>query len=93
MIIGWLLDDYWMINGWLLDPNQHISIAPISRFRQGTTIQWEHKLPDVPCAVQAFYHEAPGASSDFGGPCSDRSGKKKVLDRSIYNAELLQKLT
>ena len=29
------------------------------RFLQGTTIQWEHKLPDVPCAVQAFYHEAP----------------------------------
>ena len=26
---------------------------------QGTTIQWEHKLPDVPCAVQSFYHEAP----------------------------------
>ena len=25
---------------------------------QGTTIQWEHKLPDVPCAVQSFYHEA-----------------------------------
>lgn len=28
------------------------------RMYKGTTIQWEHKLPDVPCAVQAFYHEA-----------------------------------
>lgn len=27
------------------------------RMYKGTTIQWEHKLPDVPCAVQAFYHE------------------------------------
>mmetsp|Transcript_59051 Transcript_59051/g.104958 ORF Transcript_59051/g.104958 Transcript_59051/m.104958 type:complete len:600 (+) Transcript_59051:52-1851(+) len=27
------------------------------RIYKGTTIQWEHKLPDVPCAVQAFYHE------------------------------------
>ncbi|CAE7590337.1 Bbs1 [Symbiodinium pilosum] len=28
------------------------------RMYKGTTIQWEHKLPDVPCAVQSFYHEA-----------------------------------
>eukprot|EP00931_Biecheleriopsis_adriatica_P061013 TRINITY_DN36668_c0_g1_i1.p1 TRINITY_DN36668_c0_g1~~TRINITY_DN36668_c0_g1_i1.p1 ORF type:complete len:628 (-),score=111.66 TRINITY_DN36668_c0_g1_i1:84-1877(-) len=27
------------------------------RIYKGTTIQWEYKLPDVPCAVQAFYHE------------------------------------
>ncbi|CAJ1352811.1 unnamed protein product [Effrenium voratum] len=28
------------------------------RMYKGTTIQWEHKLPDVPCAVQAFYEKA-----------------------------------
>lgn len=28
------------------------------RIYKGTTIQWEQKLLDVPCAVQCFYHEA-----------------------------------
>lgn len=27
------------------------------RIYKGTTIQWEQKLLDVPCAVQCFYHE------------------------------------
>eukprot|EP00933_Yihiella_yeosuensis_P026875 TRINITY_DN20867_c0_g1_i1.p1 TRINITY_DN20867_c0_g1~~TRINITY_DN20867_c0_g1_i1.p1 ORF type:complete len:617 (-),score=119.82 TRINITY_DN20867_c0_g1_i1:152-1942(-) len=27
------------------------------RVYKGTTIQWEQKLPDIPCAVQTFYHE------------------------------------
>ncbi|CAE8692133.1 unnamed protein product [Polarella glacialis] len=27
------------------------------RIYKGTTIQWEQKLPDMPCAVQTFYHE------------------------------------
>jgi Bardet-Biedl syndrome 1 protein len=27
------------------------------RIFKGTTIQWEQKLLDVPCAVQCFYHE------------------------------------
>merc|ERR1719333_152670 len=27
------------------------------RIYKGTTIQWEQKLMDAPCAVQCFYHE------------------------------------